>query len=660
MVQKMAYHEKRVSLLIVVVIVMFCPLSNNLWAQDNGSIGIGTETPNSNAVLELVSPGNNQGLLVPRLTTAQRTNTDFTSNLSDLENGLLVFDTDQNAFFFWMTNQWIEVGNTQFTAGSGIEISNGIISNTGDDDADPSNEIQTISIVNDSLVLSNGGGSVAIDADNSDEIQNLTFDEATNTLSISDGNDVDLSTWISENDSDSTNEIQDLQIASDILSITNNTSATDIDLTGYLDNTDDQQLTLTGTDLSIESGNTVDLSTLVDDSDADPTNEIQDLSLSASNTLTITGNASATEIDLSPFSGTNTDNQSLTYDNSSSYTISISNGNTIDISDLKDDNDADPTNEIELPSTATTGEVLVYDGSSWVAGTDNVDDADNDATNEIELPSTATTGDILVYDGANWVAGTDNVDDADNDATNEIELPATADNGDVLTYARGVWIAGTDDVNDADSDPTNEIELPSTATTGDILVYDGANWVAGTDNVNDADSDASNELQGLSYNATTNALSISTSGSASVNLSELDDTFSSPWSDDGSTVTYSGDYATANNFVARPNSEIISISSGSNTITRDQIKFSKIIQIKGADAANVRAIEPGVDGQQLICIVVDTQAIFVNQDSGAGTSQIILSANSHTLGAGSTIHLVYNEALGGWLEISYSIAAGRG
>ncbi len=660
MVQKMAYHEKRVSLLIVVVIVMFCPLSNNLWAQDNGSIGIGTETPNSNAVLELVSPGNNQGLLVPRLTTAQRTNTDFTSNLSDLENGLLVFDTDQNAFFFWMTNQWIEVGNTQFTAGSGIEISNGIISNTGDDDADPSNEIQTISIVNDSLVLSNGGGSVAIDADNSDEIQNLTFDEATNTLSISDGNDVDLSTWISENDSDSTNEIQDLQIASDILSITNNTSATDIDLSGYLDNTDDQQLTLTGTDLSIESGNTVDLSTLVDDSDADPTNEIQDLSLSASNTLTITGNASATEIDLSPFSGTNTDNQSLTYDNSSSYTISISNGNTIDISDLKDDNDADPTNEIELPSTATTGEVLVYDGSSWVAGTDNVDDADNDATNEIELPSTATTGDILVYDGANWVAGTDNVDDADNDATNEIELPATADNGDVLTYARGVWIAGTDDVNDADSDPTNEIELPSTATTGDILVYDGANWVAGTDNVNDADSDASNELQGLSYNATTNALSISTSGSASVNLSELDDTFSSPWSDDGSTVTYSGDYATANNFVARPNSEIISISSGSNTITRDQIKFSKIIQIKGADAANVRAIEPGVDGQQLICIVVDTQAIFVNQDSGAGTSQIILSANSHTLGAGSTIHLVYNEALGGWLEISYSIAAGRG
>lgn len=660
MVQKMAYHEKRLSLLIVVVIVMFCPLSNNLWAQDNGSIGIGTETPNSNAVLELVSPGNNQGLLVPRLTTAQRTNTDFTSNLSNLENGLLVFDTDQNAFFFWMTDQWIEVGNTQFTAGDGIEISNGVISNSGDDDADPSNEIQTISIVNDSLVLSNGGGSVAIDADNSDEIQNLTFDEATNTLSISDGNDVDLSAWISENDSDSTNEIQDLQIASDILSITNNTSATDIDLTGYLDNTDDQQLTLSGTDLSIESGNSVDLSTLVDDSDADPTNEIQDLSLSASNTLTITGNASATEIDLSPFSGTNTDNQSLTYDNSSSYTISISNGNTIDISDLKDDNDADPTNEIELPSTATTGEVLVYDGSSWVAGTDNVDDADNDATNEIELPSTATTGDILVYDGANWVAGTDNVDDADNDATNEIELPATADNGDILTYARGVWIAGTDDVNDADSDPTNEIELPSTATTGDILVYDGANWVAGTDNVNDADSDASNELQGLSYNATTNALSISTSGSASVNLSELDDTFSSPWSDDGSTVTYSGDYATANNFVARPNSEIISISSGGNTITRDQIKFSKIIQIKGADAANVRAIEPGVDGQQLICIVVDTQAIFVNQDSGTGTSQIILSANSHTLGAGSTIHLVYNEALGGWLEISYSIAAGRG
>ena len=38
----------------------------------NKTLGVGTATPNPNAALDVVSPTNNQGLLVPRLTTAQR------------------------------------------------------------------------------------------------------------------------------------------------------------------------------------------------------------------------------------------------------------------------------------------------------------------------------------------------------------------------------------------------------------------------------------------------------------------------------------------------------------------------------------------------------------------------------------------------------------
>ncbi|GIV32576.1 MAG: hypothetical protein KatS3mg031_0111 [Chitinophagales bacterium] len=54
---------------------------------------------------------------------------------------------------------------------------------------------------------------------------------------------------------------------------------------------DNQQLTLTGTLLSIENGNTVDLSPLqdgVNDADSDPTNELQQLFL-LGNTLLISG-----------------------------------------------------------------------------------------------------------------------------------------------------------------------------------------------------------------------------------------------------------------------------------------------------------------------------------------------------------------------------------
>ena len=64
------------------------------------SVGIGTETPNSNAILELVAPNNDQGLLVPRMSTAQRTATTFTSNLSASDNGLMVFDEDENVYYF--------------------------------------------------------------------------------------------------------------------------------------------------------------------------------------------------------------------------------------------------------------------------------------------------------------------------------------------------------------------------------------------------------------------------------------------------------------------------------------------------------------------------------------------------------------------------------
>ena len=48
-------------------------------------VGIGVQNPNPNAVLELVSPNNNQGLLVPKMTTAERTATSFTNNLYFLD-----------------------------------------------------------------------------------------------------------------------------------------------------------------------------------------------------------------------------------------------------------------------------------------------------------------------------------------------------------------------------------------------------------------------------------------------------------------------------------------------------------------------------------------------------------------------------------------------
>jgi hypothetical protein len=65
-----------------------------LFAQDN--VGIGTTTPHPSAVLDVNAT--NKGMLVPRLTTTQRT------AIVNPANSLLVYDTDVECFFYFKTS----------------------------------------------------------------------------------------------------------------------------------------------------------------------------------------------------------------------------------------------------------------------------------------------------------------------------------------------------------------------------------------------------------------------------------------------------------------------------------------------------------------------------------------------------------------------------
>lgn len=68
--------------------------SLNISAQNN--VGIGTETPDATAILELNS--STQGMLVPRMSTAER------SAITTPADALLVYDTDVECFFFYKTS----------------------------------------------------------------------------------------------------------------------------------------------------------------------------------------------------------------------------------------------------------------------------------------------------------------------------------------------------------------------------------------------------------------------------------------------------------------------------------------------------------------------------------------------------------------------------
>lgn len=71
----------------------------------NAQIGIGTTAPNATSILDITST--TQGMLAPRMTTAQRT------AITSPAESLLVFDTTDKAFYFYntATTAWIKLAN---------------------------------------------------------------------------------------------------------------------------------------------------------------------------------------------------------------------------------------------------------------------------------------------------------------------------------------------------------------------------------------------------------------------------------------------------------------------------------------------------------------------------------------------------------------------
>jgi len=85
---------------------------------NNGAVGINTTTPNANSVLDVISGNNNKGVLIPRLTEAQRNAIVINQSKDD---GLTVYNTTEDCFNYWSLadNEWKSVcgqmGKSVFT-----------------------------------------------------------------------------------------------------------------------------------------------------------------------------------------------------------------------------------------------------------------------------------------------------------------------------------------------------------------------------------------------------------------------------------------------------------------------------------------------------------------------------------------------------------------
>ena len=164
-----------------------------------------------------------------------------------------------------------------------------------DDDADPTNELQTLSFEDGKLIISGGNeisiptGNTDADADPTNELQTLSFVDG--KLSISNGNEVTIPGGGTDADADPTNELQTLSkegnmiVLSDGGEVVDEVEDADADPTNEL-----QTLSFNNGMLSITDGNSIAIPTGGTDADADPTNELQSLRLNG-NVLEIVAQA---------------------------------------------------------------------------------------------------------------------------------------------------------------------------------------------------------------------------------------------------------------------------------------------------------------------------------------------------------------------------------
>ncbi|WP_109301671.1 T9SS type A sorting domain-containing protein [Aquimarina sp. AU474] len=456
-------------------------------------VGIGTNAPNAYAILDLTS--SNKGLFLPRLTTGQRTGLEprypeypSSKGIRETEEGLMVYDTDEKALYFWNGAEWnsaIKDNLGDHTATTILNMADNVIRF----DAGEANGIEFngrdrykisyggsanydygpvtgVSIKTSMTTSANNGWTwgpynaapvAAISTEGKMQIANSLniagvyefpiVDGAANQVLVTDSSG--SLTWATQTDNQelslNTNTLsisggndtvdlsgyldntdtQSISLATNTLSISGNAST--VDLAGYLDNTDNQDLNLSSNTLSLTNdATTVDLSGYLDNTDT------QAISL-ATNTLSITGNAAT--VDLAGYLD-NTDNQDL---NLSSNTLSLTNDATVvDLSGYLDNTDAQSIS-LATNTLSISGNSATVDLSGYLDNTDNQD---------LSLSSNtlSLTNDVTSVDLSGYLDNTDNQELAlaantlsISGGTDTVNLSGYMDNTDAqtLTLANG-------------------------------------------------------------------------------------------------------------------------------------------------------------------------------------------------------------------------------
>ncbi len=423
-------------------------LTVNISAQ----VGINTDNsdPDASAMLDIKSP--NKGVLIPRMSSTDR------QQILEPAVGLMVYDFTAQAFYYFNGVGW-------------LELLSGSVAVLSDEDNDTKVDVTEIGD-EDRISFTVGGTERLLMQNNLFRINGrLNINNAFSFPIVDGTSDQVLTTngtgtlsWTSLTDNDN----QTLGLNMNTLNLTNGGS---VDLSSYLDNTDDQKidvLNLNGTNLEIsltddgETTKTLDLSGIDTDTDTDD-QKIDVLNLNGTNleiSLTDDGEATKT-LDLSSLNtATDTDDQKIDVLNL--------NGTNLEIS-LTDDGEA--TKTLDLSGIDTDDQkidVLNLNGTNLeISLTD-----DGEATKTLDLSGIDTDDqkiDVLNLNGTNLeISLTD-----DGEATKTLDLSSlnTATDTDdqkidVLNLnGTNLEISLTDD-----GETTKTLDLSSLKTTDTLAI----------------------------------------------------------------------------------------------------------------------------------------------------------------------------------------------
>ncbi len=607
------------------------------------------------------------------------------------------FDTiDWGSGDFWLDLE-IDAGNgmEQLSAMKFVAVPYALhaetVSDKDDADADPDNEkITDFSIENGLISITESGVTRTVDipessdadSDPENEIQNLTI--TNNVLSITGNTDplsIDLESYRNDADSDPTNErisIFDYNPETAVLSMTEGNQSWTHDLSGLAgDGAPDgdssptnelQNLTLTGDVLSIDgtaSPLSVNLANYRNDADSNIGNEHVNSFGIASGKLRLTQNGGGTTFEV-PLTSLNVadgdgdpNNEKITGWSSSGGVYTFAEAGT-NYSINTNDADASPTNEIQ--NLTLTGDVLSINGTASPLSVNLANyrnDADSNIGNEHVNGFGIASGKLrLTQNGGGATFDIPladlNIGDGDSDPNNE-KITGWSSSGGVITFAE----AGTNysiNTNDADASPTNEIQ--NLTLTGDVLSINGTASPLSVNLANyrnDADSNIGNEHVN-SFGIASGKLRLTQNGGgttfnvplADLNIADGDGDPNNEkitgWSSSGGVITFAEagtNYSiNTNDADASPTNEIQNL-----TLSGDVLSIDGTASPLSVNLANYRNdADSNIGNEHVNSFGIASGKLRLTQNGGGTTFEVPLTSLNVADGDGDP----NNEKITGW------------